>query len=170
MDAYYIWLNDQQTGPFTIEQLRNMWRIGKINSKLLYWREGGCDEWLPLSTLSDELQPPQQSYMVSSESASRRNSHAEKKILPAFLLCLFVGCLGAHRFYAGKVGTGILLLFTWILFIFTTVIGTTSDIAGIHVLWVVSGLGFGIWILIDFIMIIIGSFTDGDGAKICQWT
>ena len=30
----------------------------------------------------------------------------------ALLLCLFLGCWGAHRFYAGKIGTGILFIFT----------------------------------------------------------
>lgn len=69
---------------------------------------------------------------------------SEKRILPAFLLCFFLGCFGAHRFYVGKVGTGILQLVT---------LG-----------------GLGIWALIDFIMIIIGSFTDKDGNKLTQWT
>lgn len=68
----------------------------------------------------------------------------EKRILPAFLLCFFLGCLGAHRFYVGKIGTGILQLVT---------LG-----------------GLGIWTLIDFIMIIIGSFTDKEKNKITQWT
>lgn len=69
---------------------------------------------------------------------------SEKKILPAFLLCFFFGVLGIHRFYVGKVGTGIAQIFT---------LG-----------------GLGIWALIDMIMIIVGSFTDKDGAKLTQWT
>ena len=30
----------------------------------------------------------------------------------SFFLCLFFGMIGAHKFYEGKVGTGILYLFT----------------------------------------------------------
>lgn len=68
----------------------------------------------------------------------------EKRILPAFLLCFFLGVFGAHRFYVGKVGTGILQLVT---------LG-----------------GLGIWALVDFIMIIVGAFTDANGIKITKWT
>ena len=60
------------------------------------------------------------------------------------LLCFLFGVLGFHRFYVGKFGTGILQLFT---------LG-----------------GLGIWALIDFIMIIVGAFTDKEGNKITQWT
>ena len=56
------------------------------------------------------------------------------------LLCVFLGGIGGHRFYVGKIGTGILMLLT--------------------------GGGFGIWWLIDLIMIIVGSFTDKDGYQI----
>ena len=67
-----------------------------------------------------------------------------KRILPAAILCFFFGVFGVHRFYVGKVGTGILQLFT---------LG-----------------GFGIWALIDFIMIIVGAFRDADGHTINLWT
>jgi len=69
---------------------------------------------------------------------------SEKKILPAFLLCFFLGALGIHRFYVGKIGTGILWLLT---------------------------LGLlGIGVLVDFIMILVGSFKDKEGKVLDQWT
>ena len=65
---------------------------------------------------------------------------SEKDWLTTLLLCIFLGGLGVHRFYAGKIGTGILQLIT---------VG-----------------GCGIWTLVDLIMIITGSFTDKDGNPI----
>ena len=69
---------------------------------------------------------------------------SDRKILIAFLLCFFLGYLGFHRFYAGKVGTGILYLLT-------------------------GGL-FGIGILVDMIMLVVGSFKDSDGLPLREWT
>jgi TM2 domain-containing membrane protein YozV len=80
----------------------------------------------------------EQAQLAAIESAS------EKRILPAFLLCFLLGVFGVHRFYAGKIGTGLLQLFT---------LG-----------------GLGIWALIDLIMIVTGSFRDKEGEKITAWT
>ena len=63
-----------------------------------------------------------------------------KGYVPAILICLFLGGLGVHRFWVGKIGTGILQLLT---------LG-----------------GLGIWALIDLVMIICGKFTDKEGRLI----
>jgi TM2 domain-containing membrane protein YozV len=71
-------------------------------------------------------------------------TYSPKSRLVALLLCFFIGVLGIHRFYVGKIGTGVLQLVT---------LG-----------------GFGIWVLIDLILIVIGSFKDKQGQKIFRWT
>ena len=65
---------------------------------------------------------------------------SEKGFVPTLLLCYFLGVLGVHRFYAGKIGTGILMILT---------LG-----------------GFGFWIIVDMVMIAVGSFKDGRGLLI----
>lgn len=56
------------------------------------------------------------------------------------IICFFFGVLGIHRFIVGKIGTGVLYLFT-------------------------AGL-FGIGVIVDFIMLLIGTFTDSKGKFI----
>ena len=60
--------------------------------------------------------------------------------LTLFLLTFFVGVLGVHRFYIGKIGTGFLMLLT---------LG-----------------GLGVWFLVDLILVVTGQFTNKDGQKI----
>lgn len=66
-----------------------------------------------------------------------------KSRLAAALLAFFFGTIGIHRFYVGKIGTGILMILT---------LG-----------------GFGIWTLIDFIMILVGSFKDKQERVLSNW-
>ncbi len=56
------------------------------------------------------------------------------------MLCFFLGALGIHRFYVGKIGTGIVQLLTF--------------------------GGLGIWALVDFIMVVTGNFKDAQGLPI----
>ena len=44
----------------------------------------------------------------------------------AFALCLFLGEIGAHKFYEGKIGMGILYLFTFGLFGIGSIIDTIA--------------------------------------------
>ena len=65
---------------------------------------------------------------------------SDKDWVVTLLLYFFLGVLGGHRFYVGKIGTGILYIFT-------------------------AGL-FGIGCLVDLIMILTGKFTDSKGKVI----
>ena len=67
-------------------------------------------------------------------------NNSEKDWLVTLILCILLGSLGIHRFYAGKIGTGILQLIT---------LG-----------------GCGIWTIVDLVFIITGKFTDGQGNPI----
>lgn len=67
---------------------------------------------------------------------------SKKSKMTALLLCIFVGYLGVHKFYVGKVGVGLIYLFTMGLF----------------------GIG---WI-VDIIRIAAGSFTDEFGLPLRQ--
>jgi len=67
-----------------------------------------------------------------------------KSRLAATLLCFFLGALGIHRFYVGKIGTGIAIILT------------------------IGGF-FGIWPLIDLIMILVGSFKDKQERYVANW-
>ncbi len=70
-------------------------------------------------------------------------SHSDKSRTVALILAITLGWAGAHRFYAGKIGTGLLQLVT---------MG-----------------GLGIWYLYDVITVAGGSFRDVDGRRIVSW-
>ena len=70
---------------------------------------------------------------------------SEKSRLITLLLCIFLGVFGAHRFYAGKHGTGALMFF--------------STFAFVGVLW---------WV-IDLANVVGGTFQDKQGRRIFKW-
>ena len=69
-------------------------------------------------------------------------NRSEKKWMTALLLCLLGGGIGAHQYYVGKVGMGIL---------YTLTVGL-----------------FGIGYIIDLIKIATGKFTDKDGKVLMK--
>ncbi|SVA42862.1 uncharacterized protein METZ01_LOCUS95716 [marine metagenome] len=71
---------------------------------------------------------------------STESTNSEKSFVATLVLCLLLGGLGVHRFYVGKIGTGIVMLLT---------LG-----------------GLGIWTLIDIIVIAVQKFKDSKGLLI----
>jgi TM2 domain-containing membrane protein YozV len=61
----------------------------------------------------------------------------------ATALAALLGVFGAHRFYVGKTGTGVLMLCS---------VG-----------------GLGIWYLYDLILVVGGSFRDAQGRLVSRW-
>ena len=71
---------------------------------------------------------------------SPESGNSEKSFVATLLLCVLLGVFGVHRFYVGKVGTGIIQVLTF--------------------------GGLGIWALVDLIMIATQTFKDSDGLPI----
>jgi Predicted membrane protein len=69
-----------------------------------------------------------------------RSNTVNKEWIITLILCVLVGEFGIHRFYHGKIGTGILQLIT---------LG-----------------GLGVWYLIDLVMVVCERFKDKNGAYI----
>src|SRR5262245_44678883 len=80
---------------------------------------------------------------VPSRSESSGSSRSVRGV--GLALCLPpMGVFGAHRFYSGKIGTGILQAITF--------------------------GGMGVWWLYDMILVATGEFRDADGRRISAWS
>ena len=83
-----------------------------------------------------------------------------KSKLITVLLALFLGTLGLHRLYIGKIRTGLAILILSIL--------------GWVTMWV-GGLGFifltivFILVFVDFLMALFGAMKDSEGRPIKSW-
>lgn len=80
--------------------------------------------------------------LCRTQEANASAESGEKKWMTALLLCIFLGGFGAHRFYVGKTGTGVVWLLTC------------------------GALSVGYWI--DLIMILTGKFTDKNGNALVK--
>jgi TM2 domain-containing membrane protein YozV len=93
----------------------------------------------PVGCSAQGSNPPNPIYVTQGRS--------DKSLLIATILSgvfFFTGLGGLHRFYIGKIGTGILMLLT---------LG-----------------GLGIWAIIDLIVLITGNFRDRDNNRITNWS
>ena len=99
-----------------------------------------ADEIKKLNDLLKDGLLTQEEYDSQKEKLLKPNSQSQNQWIVVLLLAFFLGFIGAHRFYVGKNGTGILMILT---------VG-----------------GIGLWVLYDLIVIITGNFKTKEGNKV----
>jgi TM2 domain-containing membrane protein YozV len=99
-----------------------------------------ADEIKKLNDLLKEGALTQEEYDSQKNKLLKSDSQSQNQWIVVLLLAFFLGFIGAHRFYVGKNGTGILMVLT---------VG-----------------GIGLWVLFDLIIIITGNFKTKQGNKV----
>jgi len=119
---------------------------------------GGCGK--PVTGAPNEYAVPTVQPQVTTAAQTQSTmayppGYVPKKWLTALLLCIFLGF--GHRFYTGKIGTGILMLLLDL-----TGWACLSE-AAIQPLLLIFLAGYYVWWIIDLVYICTGKFTDARG-------
>ena len=112
----------------------------KCGAPLENGRCGYCGYVSPYAKQKPNIKPEDMPQPNNYRGVIRKPVVSRKRKTSALLLCIFGGYLGLHRFYAGKVGSGFVYLFT--------------------------GGCFGIGWIVDIILIATGSFKDASGLPL----
>ena len=92
----------------------------------------------------------------------RETEVSDKKILAALIFLNVLGFVGGHDFYAGYITPGAIKI---LIFIFL--------LAGYHtiipIVFIPIVSFFAVWLLVDFILIVLGNFRDREGRPIKNW-
>lgn len=100
-----------------------------------------------------------------------------KSRLATSLLAWFLGYFGAHRFYAGKIPTAVIMLVMgvvagacWFVGLFGP-LAAGEDVPAWGLMSIGALLYFAVWIwsVIDFIIAVTGNFKDSQGRIIKKW-
>ena len=85
-----------------------------------------------------------------------------KSRLSTALLAFFIGGLGVHRFYIGKVMTAIEMLVL-------TIVGYAASFRSITWLALICLIAVYIWAFVDFLFAVFGKMRDREGRLIKNW-
>ena len=149
---YYLLINGQRTGPYTIQDIQQMLRQDGIGHETLIWQDGMMN-WETIGSqrhlFENSYRPPQQ----QSYQPPQFQQHVQyqpqplmmqpvgyappKSRIAYILLALFLGGLGIHNFYAGYTGKGVAQLLMSLLLFWTIVVP----------------IGVFIWIIVEIVTV-----------------
>ncbi len=150
------------------------------------------DKFCPVCGAHQEAKEPNQSSTVYNpiiEEEKEQLEASSKSRAVAAILCFFFGGVGAHNFYVGKMGLGIMriMLCGFILASAAFANGAKSMILESYNRGLISlsaanseilvfsmpnyitTAANAIWTIVDFIMILLGKFKDVHGALVTEW-
>lgn len=129
MSEYFILkgTDQEQAGPYTMEQLRSMWDAGLITSNTMYWKDG-MPAWSMLGTMLQNRPKIQPTSQMPVETGGKPYSQWVFAFLMLITLVFPIGgfLIGiirvwepAKRRQAGQMlGLSIFLLLIYVLFLF----------------------------------------------------
>lgn len=142
MRYFYVDANNQSVGPYPLDVMQALRVAGTVKEDTLVCEEGGS-EWKPCGQVMVAPSPPTPPAIPTPAPPTEGTSApaaSKKSYLATWLLCLFLGYFGIHRFYVGKIKLGLLQLFT---------LGAC-----------------GVWVLVDLILILANAMRDGEGRQV----
>ena len=139
-NAIAVYVNGQQVGHVPAELAPELRPILNAGYTATAWLSGGPRRWVQgADVLTDSsdigIELTIDSPAVSNENRVSTNvryhGKAKKSRFVALILCIFFGYFGAHYFYTGQIGKGLLYLFTaglfcvgWLIDIFRIISGS----------------------------------------------
>ena len=163
---YYVSKNGEQTGPYQESRLCAYIDAEAFQPHDQVWCEAYGDTWITIADFQKlrknrPIPPPS-----LKASATKAPGESDKRITPALILWFFLGSIGVHQFYLGRIGTGITYIALVIFFVACQC--TRSDLlqlsASVALLLVIVSL------LGDLIRLVTGKMKDGEGNLVTQWT
>ena len=109
-EAYFLAINGQQTGPFSTEQVQDMWRAGMVSAQTLFWRKGESS-WQPLGGMVAP-QPMEMPYGGYPMSANVPPGYFAPGVVPRYYVAPENCTLAVVSF--GLALAGFVFLFTWL--------------------------------------------------------
>jgi hypothetical protein len=148
MSSYIIRVRNEEQGPYSFDDLQMYEQIGEINA-MTPTRLEGRDVWKDWGRIKAERQEEKermQKYeqILGGPLSGRKKSIKQRGIF--IILGLLIGGIGAHNFYAGFYGRGVVQLILTIL---------------AFAIYPLAAVAVGAWILIELITV----SDDSEGLK-----